>query len=44
MEFDNKFEVPLPVAEAWVVLMDIERIVPCMPGAEITEIIYQDYF
>ena len=44
MEFDNKFEVPLPVAEAWVVLMDIERIVPCMPGAEITEIIDQDNF
>ena len=44
MEFDNKFEVPLPVAEAWVVLMDIERIVPCMPGAELTEIIDQDNF
>ncbi len=44
MEFDNSFEVPLPVAEAWVVLMDIERIVPCMPGAEITEIIDQDNF
>jgi len=44
LEFDNKFEVPLPVAEAWVVLMDIERIVPCMPGAEITEIIDQDNF
>ncbi len=37
MEFDNSFEVPLPVAEAWVVLMDIERIVPCLPGAELTE-------
>lgn len=37
MEFDNSFEVPLPVAEAWVVLMDIERIVPCVPGAELTE-------
>ena len=44
MEFDNIFEVPLPVAEAWAVLMDIERIVPCMPGAEITEIIDQDNF
>jgi hypothetical protein len=37
LEFDNSFEVPLPVAEAWVVLMDIERIVPCVPGAELTE-------
>ena len=39
MEFDNSFEVPLPPGEAWKVLMDIERIAPCMPGAELTEVI-----
>ncbi|HXF89725.1 MAG TPA: SRPBCC family protein [Xanthobacteraceae bacterium] len=39
MEFDNSFEVPLPPAQAWPVLMDIERIAPCMPGAELTEIV-----
>ena len=39
MEFDNSFVVPLPVDEAWVVLMDIERIAPCLPGAELTETI-----
>jgi len=38
MEFDNSFEVPLPPAEAWKVLLDIERIAPCMPGAELTEV------
>jgi len=38
MEFDHSFEVPLPPAEAWTVLMDIERIAPCMPGAELTEV------
>ena len=37
MEFDNTFEVPLPPAQAWTVLMDIRRIAPCMPGAELTE-------
>jgi carbon monoxide dehydrogenase subunit G len=37
MEFDNQFNVPLPPAEAWRVLMDIQRIAPCMPGAELTE-------
>ncbi len=36
MEFDNAFDVPLPPAQAWRVLMDIERIAPCMPGAELT--------
>jgi uncharacterized protein len=39
MEFDNSFEVPLPPDEAWRTLMDIERIAPCMPGAEVTEMV-----
>jgi carbon monoxide dehydrogenase subunit G len=39
LEFDNSFEVPLPPAEAWAVLMDIRRIAPCMPGAELTEVV-----
>ena len=39
MQFDNSFDVPLPPAEAWAILMDIERIAPCMPGAELTEVV-----
>jgi uncharacterized protein len=39
MEFDNAFEVPLPPAQAWPVLMDIQGIAPCMPGAQLTEVI-----
>src|SRR6202035_2415800 len=39
MEFDNSFEVPLPPAQAWKVLMDIRRIAPCMPGAELTDVV-----
>ena len=39
MEFDNEFEVPVPVNEAWKILMDIERIAPCVPGAELTEVV-----
>jgi carbon monoxide dehydrogenase subunit G len=41
MEFDNSFEVPLPPREAWKLLLDIERIAPCMPGAELTEVVDQ---
>ncbi len=37
MELKNEFEVALPPAEAWAVLLDIERIAPCMPGAGLTE-------
>ncbi len=39
MEFDNAFEVPLPPEQAWPVLMDIQRIAPCMPGAQLTEVV-----
>ncbi|MBG04849.1 MAG: carbon monoxide dehydrogenase [Rhodospirillaceae bacterium] len=39
MKFDNSFEVSLPPSEAWTVLMDVERIAPCMPGATLTEVI-----
>jgi carbon monoxide dehydrogenase subunit G len=44
MEFDNSFEVPLPPAEAWKVLLDVERIAPCMPGAELTEVVSKDTY
>jgi carbon monoxide dehydrogenase subunit G len=36
MRIENSFEVPLPPEEAWKILLDIERIAPCMPGAELT--------
>jgi carbon monoxide dehydrogenase subunit G len=39
VEFDNSFEVPLPPADAWAVLMDLRRIAPCMPGAELTDVV-----
>lgn len=37
MEFTNSFEVSLPPEQAWPWLMDVESIVPCMPGAELIE-------
>lgn len=39
MEFDNSFEVALPPGEAFRVLLDIRRIAPCMPGAELTDMV-----
>jgi carbon monoxide dehydrogenase subunit G len=38
-EFDNYFDVPLPPAAAWPVLSDIRRIAPCVPGAELTDVL-----
>jgi carbon monoxide dehydrogenase subunit G len=33
MDLENEFTVPLPVDEDWPVLLDVERVAPCMPGA-----------
>lgn len=35
MQLEHEFEVPVPVAQAWEVLLDVERIAPCMPGATV---------
>ena len=34
----NEFVVNRPIDEAWAVLTDVERIAPCMPGAQLEEI------
>ena len=38
MQLENSFTVPVPIDEAWRVLMDIERIAPCMPGAALDSV------
>ncbi|GAC1592225.1 MAG: hypothetical protein NVS3B21_11640 [Acidimicrobiales bacterium] len=38
MELTNEFRVGIPVADAWAVLTDVERIAPCLPGAQLQEI------
>lgn len=34
---ENTFVVPAPVDDAWRFLIDMPRVVPCMPGTELTE-------
>ena len=36
MDINNSFTVDLPPDDTWKVLLDIERIAPCMPGAKLT--------
>jgi carbon monoxide dehydrogenase subunit G len=38
IELDNSFTVPVPPEKAWNVLLDVERIAPCMPGASVLSI------
>src|SRR3712207_2975529 len=40
---EHSFTVPVPVAQAWEVLLDIERIAPCMPGAALTSFEGDDF-
>jgi len=36
MQLDHRFTVKVPVDRAWAVLTDVERIAPCLPGAQLT--------
>jgi len=37
MRLENTFDVPAPPERAWELLMDVPRVIPCMPGAELVE-------
>ena len=37
MEFDNSFTVQKPLDEVWETMVDLERVVPCVPGARVLE-------
>jgi uncharacterized protein len=43
MKLENEFRVDVPVDEAWRVLLDVERIAPCMPGAQLQEVEGDEY-
>jgi carbon monoxide dehydrogenase subunit G len=39
MQIENAFVVALPPERLWETLLDVEKIVPCMPGAQLTEVV-----
>src|SRR5581483_4487303 len=43
MRIEDQFRVSVPVEEAWRLLLDIERIAPCMPGAALQEVEGDEY-
>ncbi|WP_433329207.1 SRPBCC family protein [Spirillospora sp. CA-294931] len=43
MELDHDFAVPVPVEEAWPVLLDVERVARCMPGATLDSVDDEEY-
>jgi len=44
MELKNSFQVPVPPEEAWPLLLDVQRIAPCLPGAKLTEVVDDNTF
>jgi carbon monoxide dehydrogenase subunit G len=43
VKIEDNFRVDVPVEEAWKVLLDLERIAPCLPGAQLTEVEGDEY-
>jgi uncharacterized protein len=39
VQIENEFTVSAPAGALWAYLLDVEKIAPCMPGAELTETI-----
>jgi uncharacterized protein len=43
MQLEHSFTVPVGIDDAWKVLLDIERVAPCMPGAALTTVDGDDF-
>ena len=43
MELSNEFVVTAPIAATWAILTDLERIAPCLPGAQLDEVEGDEY-
>ena len=39
MRLENSFVVPAPPEAAWALLNDVPQVIPCMPGAELNEVV-----
>lgn len=39
MQFTNSFSIPLPLKESWDLILDIPTVLPCLPGAELKEVL-----
>jgi carbon monoxide dehydrogenase subunit G len=37
VRFDNAFDVQAPIDQVWTAMLDVERVAPCVPGAEVLE-------
>jgi len=43
LRFEHEFTVPVPVEQAWPVLLDVKRVAPCLPGAALESVDGDDF-
>ena len=43
MDLHHEFTVPVSAADAWRILTNLERLAPCLPGAQLTEVEGETY-
>jgi uncharacterized protein len=43
VELSNSFDVDRPIDETWAILTDVERVAPCLPGAQLHEVEGSEY-
>src|SRR3954468_22329260 len=44
MDFENEFDVEAPIDEVYAAMLDLERVAPAMPGAEVLEKVDDDNY
>lgn len=44
MEFDNNFTVQAPLVQVWAFMLDVRQVAPCVPGAQLTEVIDESHY
>src|ERR671921_1501627 len=37
MRFENRFDVAAPLEDVWAAVLDVERVAPTVPGAQVLE-------
>ncbi len=43
MKLENEFTVDASMDEAWNAMLDLEKVTPCLPGAQLTEQVGDEY-
>ncbi len=43
MHLENEFTVPIGIDEAWTMLLDLQRVVPCFPGATLDSVDHESF-